>query len=140
MDDKAKRFKTFDKRLGCWQIAFALFAALFIIYLFLIQIVDIKHYRLRAKRQRSSRNFIMRGDIFDRNGIKLASDKVSYDVYAHPADYDHSPEELARLLAPYLKISTANLFQKLSSRNEEAAAEFQYPQAISERGSADQNH
>lgn len=114
MDDKAKRFKTFDKRLGCWQVAFILFAAGLILYLFLIQVVDVKHYRLRAKRQRSSRNFIMRGDIFDRNGIKLASDKISYDVYAHPADYDSSPEELAKMLAPYLKISKSDLAVKLS--------------------------
>lgn len=114
MDDKAKRFKTFDKRLGCWQIAFAFFAISLIIYLFLIQVVDVKKYRLKAKRQRSSRNFIMRGDIFDRNGIKLASDKISFDVYAHPADYDHSPEELAKILAPLLKISKPNLVEKLS--------------------------
>lgn len=117
MEDKAKRFKTFDKRLGCLQIAFALFAISLIVYLFLIQVVDIKNYRLRAKRQRSSRNFVMRGDIFDRNGIKLASDKISYDVYAHPADYDHSPEELAKMLAPYLKISTATLVEKLSKKD-----------------------
>ncbi len=116
-EEKVKRFRTFDKRLGCWQVAFAIFAIALIVYLFLIQIVDIKNYRLKAKRQRSSRNFIMRGDIFDRNGIKLASDKISYDVYAHPSDYDHSPEELARILAPYLKISTANLAQKLSQKD-----------------------
>lgn len=114
MDDKAKRFKTFDKRLGCWQIAFAFFAISLIVYLFLIQVVDIKKYRLKAKRQRSSRNFIMRGDIFDRNGLKLASDKISFDVYAHPGDYDHSPEELAKMLAPYLKISKPVLLEKLS--------------------------
>ncbi len=117
LDEKAKRFKTFDKRLGCWQVSFAFFAIGLIIYLFLIQIVDIKNYRMKAKRQRSSRNFIMRGDIFDRNGIKLASDKISYDVYAHPTDYDHSPEELARMLAPILKISTANLVEKLSRKD-----------------------
>lgn len=117
MDSKASRFKTFDKRLGCWQIAFAFFAISLIIYLFLIQVVDIKNYRLRAKRQRSSRNFIMRGDIFDRNGIKLASDKISFDVYAHPADYDHSPEELAKMLAPYLKISKQTLVEKLSKQD-----------------------
>ena len=116
LDEKARKFKTFDRRLGCLQIIFALFAVSLIVYLFLIQVVDIKNYRLRAKRQRSSRNFIMRGDIFDRNGIKLASDKISYDVYAHPSDYDHSPEELAKILAPYLKISTANLFVKLSQK------------------------
>lgn len=59
----------------------------------------------------------MRGDIFDRNGIKLASDRIYYDAYAHPADYDHSPEELAKILAPYLKISTANLVEKLSRKD-----------------------
>ncbi len=117
MKDKLNRFKTFDKRLGCWQVSFAVFAVLLIIYLFLIQVVDIKNYRLRAKRQRSSRNFIMRGDIFDRNGIKLASDRIYYDAYAHPADYDHSPEELAKILAPYLKISTATLVGKLSGKD-----------------------
>lgn len=117
MDDKAKRFKTFDKRLGCWQVFFAFFAIGLIIYLLLIQVIDIKNYRLRAKKQRSSRNFVMRGDIFDRNGIKLASDRVYYDVYAHPKDYDSSPEELAKFLAPYLKISTANLVEKLSRQD-----------------------
>ena len=59
----------------------------------------------------------MRGDIFDRNGIKLASDRIYYDAYAHPADYDHSPEELAKILAPYLKISTATLVGKLSGKD-----------------------
>lgn len=117
LDNKAKRFKTFDKRLGCWQVAFAFFALSLIIYLFAIQVMDMKDYRQRAKRQRSSRNFIMRGDIFDRNGIKLASDKINFDVYAHPADYDHSPEELAKILAPYLKISKAQLVEKLSRKD-----------------------
>lgn len=55
----------------------------------------------------------MRGDIFDRNGIKLATDKVYSDVYAHPADYDHSPEELAKILAPILKMPKDTLLQKL---------------------------
>lgn len=116
MDNKEQRFKTFDKRLGCWQVAFIVFAVSFVVYLFLIQVVDVKNYRIRAKRQRSSRNFVMRGDIFDRNGIKLASDRVYYDVYAHPSSYDSSPEELAKTLAPYLKISTATLLQKLSQK------------------------
>ena len=117
MENKAQRFKTFDKRLGCWQVLFVLFAIALTVYLFAIQVIDVKNYRLRAKRQRSSRNFIMRGDIFDRNGIKLASDKISFDVYAHPADYDSSPEELAKILAPILKISIPTLADKLSQNN-----------------------
>src|SRR5574344_2108918 len=114
LNRKEQQFRSFDKRLGCWQVCFVLFAAGLIFHLFLIQVIDIKKYRVRAKRQRSSTSFVMRGDIFDRNGIKLASDKISYDVYAHPADYDHSPQELAKKLAPYLKISTATLVEKLS--------------------------
>lgn len=117
MDNNAQRFKLFDKRLGCWQVAFVLFALALACYLFAIQVIDVKSYRARAKRQRSSRTFIMRGDIFDRNGIKLASDRIYYDVYAHPADYDSSPEELAKMLAPYLKISTATLVEKLSRKD-----------------------
>lgn len=122
MDDKIKkekiaRFRKFDERLGCWNICFAIFAVVLIIYLFLIQVVDIKKYRLKGKKAKKFQSFVMRGDIFDRNGIKLASDKVYYDVYAHPADYDHSPEELAKMLAPYLKISTATLVEKLSRKD-----------------------
>ncbi len=115
-NNNKSRISTFDKRLGCWQVAFAIFAISLIGYLFLLQVVDFKNYRLRAKKQRSLRNFVMRGDIFDRNGIKLASDKATFDVYAHPSDYTHSPEELARILAPYLKISTPTLAKKLTKK------------------------
>lgn len=117
LNSRDQKFKTFDNRLGCLQICFAIFALLFMAYLFAIQVIDVKSYRLRAKKQRSSRSFVMRGDIFDRNGIKLASDRVYYDVYAHPASYDSSPEELAKILAPYLKISTATLVDKLSKND-----------------------
>ena len=85
-------FKDFDKRLGCWQIAFALFAIGIIIHLFIIQVLDLKHLKLRAKKQRSAQNFVLRGDIYDRNGIKLASDKVLFDVYARTPDYEPTPE------------------------------------------------
>lgn len=83
-------------------------------YIFVfIMVVDVGKYRARARSQRVGRIFSMRGDIFDRNGIKLATDKVYSDVYAHPADYDHSPEELAKLLAPILKMPKDTLLQKL---------------------------
>jgi len=111
--EKEKRVRIFDSVLGFLNYAFIMFAALLIIYLFFIQIIDIKHYRAKARSQRVGRIFSMRGDIFDRNGIKLATDKVYSDVYAHPADYDHTPEELAKLLAPILKMSKDTLLVKL---------------------------
>ena len=108
-----KRNKTFDQILGFLHIFFIGFMVLLIIYLFFIQVIDVGKYRARARSQRVGRIFSMRGDIFDRNGIKLATDKVYSDVYAHPADYDSSPEELAKLLAPILKMPKDTLLQKL---------------------------
>ncbi len=108
-----KRNKTFDQVVGFLHIFFICFMVLLVIYLFFIQVIDVGKYRARARSQRVGRIFSMRGDIFDRNGIKLATDKVYSDVYAHPADYDHSPEELAKMLAPILKMPKDTLLQKL---------------------------
>ena len=91
-NETEKRSKTLDKIVGFLHIFFAGFMTLLIIYLFFIMVIDVGKYRARAKSQRVGRIFSMRGDIFDRNGIKLATDKVYSDVYAHPADYDLSPE------------------------------------------------
>ena len=55
----------------------------------------------------------MRGDIYDRNGIKLATDTVYYDIFARKEDFVHTPEELAKILAPILKISQYDLTEKL---------------------------
>ncbi|MFR1673009.1 MAG: peptidoglycan D,D-transpeptidase FtsI family protein, partial [Candidatus Gastranaerophilaceae bacterium] len=111
--EKEKRSRTFDRLLATLHIFFALFGTFLLIYLFFIMVIDVGHYRARARSQRVGRIFSMRGDIFDRNGIKLATDKVYSDVYAHPADYDSSPEELAKLLAPILKMPKDQLLQKL---------------------------
>ena len=96
--------------LGIFSIA--------IIYLFLLQIVDIKHYRIKAKNQRLSKTFIMRGQIVDRNGVRLAVDQTSYNVSVHREYFDHTPEELAKKLAPLLKMeesSIANAINKGST-------------------------
>lgn len=108
-----KRNKTFDKIVGFLHIFFVGFMVALTVYLFVIQVIDVRHYRAKARSQRVGRIFSMRGDIYDRNGIKLATDKVYSDVYAHPADYDSSPEELAKELAPILKMPKDVLLKKL---------------------------
>ncbi len=102
--DSEKRIKDFDRILAFLQFCFITFAVLLAIYLFVIQIIDVGKYRVRARNQRISRSFVMRGDIYDRNGIKLATDKVYSDVYAHPDNYDSSPEDLAKKLSPILNM------------------------------------
>lgn len=113
---REKRIKSFEKILTMLHVFFVLFVVGLLIYLFFVQIIDVGNYRARAKSQRVGRIFSMRGDIFDRNGIKLATDKVYSDVYAHPADYDHEPEELANMLSPILKIPKDVLLQKLKKQ------------------------
>ncbi|MBQ8168142.1 hypothetical protein IJZ97_01840, partial [bacterium] len=112
-NEKEKRTRTFDRLLAALQIFFIGFAVLLTIYLFVVQIIDVGKYRAKARNQRISRNFVMRGDIYDRNGIKLATDKIYMDVYAHPASYDSTPEELANKLSPILDISYSQLLAML---------------------------
>ena len=107
------RNKIFSNRLFWFQIFFLVLLLWFIAYLFCVQILDMKHFRVKAKNQRRASSFVMRGDIYDRNGIKLATDTVYYDIFARRADYVHEPEELAKLLAPILKISQYDLTEKL---------------------------
>lgn len=113
-DPEKEKFKAFDRRLRGWQILSVSFCIALTFYLFLIQIVDVKHYRKKAKRQRSAKSFIMRGPILDRNGIKLASDQTSYNVYAHKEYFDHTPKELAQILAPYLHVNSYILQKNIS--------------------------
>ncbi len=107
------RNQVFLKRLTIIQGVFLFFILLFILYLFAVQVLDARHFRTKAKNQRRASSFVMRGDIYDRNGIKLATDTVYYDIFARKADYVHKPEELAKLLAPILKISQFDLTEKL---------------------------
>lgn len=112
LDTKAK-YNKFNKKLMATQIiVFFLFLALGG-YLFYRQIFDTKSYRAKAKRQRSALSLVMRGQILDRNGIKLASDMTTYKVYAITRDYDHEISELATKLSPVLNMSYSKLTSML---------------------------
>jgi len=114
MGKNKEKYKKFDRRIGCLQFGFSTFIVLLLVWLFLIQVVDFRHYRDRAKNQRSSKMFVLRGEILDRNGFKLASDNTSFNLYAHPAYYDHSPKELAQILSPLVKIPENQLSAMLT--------------------------
>ena len=113
VNNRSNKNKIFSDRLMWLQIVFAAIIALFVLYLFANQVLDVRHFRTKAKKQRKAYSFVMRGNIYDRNGIKLATDTVYYDIFARKADFVHTPEELAKLLAPILKISQVNLTEKL---------------------------
>lgn len=109
------RINTFNKRLKWLKFLYTLFAVCLAIYLFSVQIIDIKHYAKKAQAQRKAKKFVMRGSILDRNGIKLASDQLSYNVYLHRQYLDHTPAEIAKKLAPYLNLSEAEIERRINA-------------------------
>ncbi len=103
-----------EKRIKIAHVFILGFFCISIFWLFLLQIVDIKHYKARAKNQRYSKNFIMRGQIVDRNGVRLAVDQTSYNLYAHREYFDHTPEELANVLAPILNVDNKSIVNSIN--------------------------
>lgn len=114
MAHKEKSNNRFERRIGCLQSVFYIVCFLLVLYLFLLQVLDIRHCKNKAKSQRASKMYVLRGEIVDRYGFKLASDKTTFILYAHPAYYDSTPEELAQILSPYVKIPIPELTNKLS--------------------------
>jgi cell division protein FtsI/penicillin-binding protein 2 len=114
-----KKLRRCNTVTGWLDILYIIIIVILILHLFVLQIFDPHRYRERGKMQRASHNFELRGDIFDRNGIKLATDKIYYNIYARPVDYSkrETPEKIAKLFAPVLNIPQNTLYKKLSDKN-----------------------
>ena len=54
-----------------------------------------------------------RGTIFDRNGNPLAISIVTRSLYADPKMIKQSPEEIAKLIAPYTRIKEETIVKRL---------------------------
>jgi cell division protein FtsI (penicillin-binding protein 3) len=99
------------------QSFFLLFALVLVIQLIRLQIFDHNKLLEKAKQMRQPlRSFTFRGEITDRNGLRLASDTTLYDIYAHPKYYnkDIPPQKMAVLLSPYLGKPSDVILEKLN--------------------------
>lgn len=114
---KSSRGKYCNNVSGWLDVLYCIAIIFLLIHLFIIQIFDFQKYRERGKMQRSSHDFAVRGDIYDRHGIKLATDRIYYNIYARPVDYSktETPREIARLFSPVLGIPEGTLYAKLSN-------------------------
>jgi cell division protein FtsI (penicillin-binding protein 3) len=100
---------------GLFQLFFLLFALILVLQLIRLQVFDSGNLREKAKQMRQPlRSFAFRGEITDRNGIRLASDTTLYDIYAHPKYYNETPDKMADLLSPILKKPRDVMFEKLN--------------------------
>ena len=100
------------------NILYCIAILVLIVHLFIVQIFDFQKYRARGKMQRASHDFAVRGDIFDRHGIKLATDRIYYNIYARPVDYSdkETPQIISKLFAPILGIPEKILCNKISNK------------------------
>ena len=107
--------KKFNRMVKLVRIAFIAIAILLLLQMVRLQIFDFEQLKDKAVRMRTKKAQVFRGEIFDRNGLKLAADATVYDIYAHPHYYkdEETPEDVARLLAPILKIDQKKLNEKL---------------------------
>ena len=122
-NQKNSRGKYCNKVSNILDIAYCIVIVILVIHLFVLQVFDFRKYRERGKMQRANHDFAVRGDIYDRHGRKLATDRIYYNIYARPVDYSKGPDDgkketprrLAKLLAPELGMSEAALYAKLSN-------------------------
>lgn len=115
------RSQKYDRWSIIIQGILCLFALVIIGKLFLVQIIQGGELAEKAREnRRSARDFSFRGEIVDRNGIKLASDATLYDIYAHPQYYNKKADFdlMASILAKHLKKPKDEIKKKLSHYNE----------------------
>ena len=110
-----KKYKLFA---FCFQLLLFIIALVIVGQLIKLQIFEHNKLKNKAVQQRElSRTVYFRGDISDRNGITLASDATSFDLYAHPKYYEIDPKEIAKKLSPILKLPVEVLLEKFNKLN-----------------------
>ena len=97
---------------------FIVFALMIIAKLLWLQVVEKKDLTQKAHRMRQDKavSYVMRGEILDRNGIKLVANKTVFDVYVDPRCFeeDQTPHSIASMLAPILGKSVSDLEKELA--------------------------
>jgi len=113
--------KKYDRWSIIIQASLFFFALIIIAKLFFVQIIQGHELKNKAGENRqSARDFSFRGEIVDRNGVKLAGDTTLYDIYAHPQYYNKKIDLdlTASILAQPLKQSKKEIKAKLIHYNE----------------------
>jgi len=112
-DIKAQKYNKWSVIIQC---VLYFFAFVIISRLFWLQIIQGHTLSKKAiENRQSERDFSFRGEILDRNGIKLAGDNTLYDIYAHPQYYNKkaSLDLMASILSPPLHLKKSDLKEKL---------------------------
>ncbi|MBI2995722.1 MAG: penicillin-binding protein 2 [Candidatus Melainabacteria bacterium] len=103
-------------RFQIWQCLLLLIFILVWIQLFKLQILKSSGLISEAKKQFFKQQIFLRGDVRDRNGILLALDLITYDLYNNIRNLSSIPEEKITELANLLKVNPTELKIKLNQK------------------------
>ena len=106
MTDKEKQQRTFRRRMQKCKSGFCILSAFLVLFMVWLQVVKYEEYLQKSAAQNVNKRVLQspRGTIYDRNGKILAISEEAQSLYADPKMITKSPQEIAHILAPYLKI------------------------------------
>lgn len=83
--------------------------------MFYLQVIEYADYLKKSEMQNINKRVLQspRGTIYDRNGKILAISEEAPSLYADPTMITKSPQEIAHILAPYLKIKEPEIEARL---------------------------
>ncbi len=115
MTDKEKAQHKLRRRI---QICMTVFLIPFIFLvgrMMYLQVIGYEEYLKKSEMQNTNKRVLHspRGTIYDRNGKILAISEDAQSLYADPTMITKSPQEVAHILAPYLKIKEPEIEARL---------------------------
>ena len=115
MTDKEKQQRTFRRRMQKCKSGFCILSAFLVLFMVWLQVVKYEEYLQKSAAQNVNKRVLQspRGTIYDRNGKILAISEEAQSLYADPKMITKSPQEIAHILAPYLKIKEPEIEARL---------------------------
>ena len=104
------------RRMSACIVFLIAFCLLIVGRLFWLQVIQGADLTRRADNQTEMDRELQspRGSILDRNGKVLAISEMAKSLYADPTMIKRTPAEVAKILAPYLRINEAEITERLS--------------------------
>ncbi|WP_300624240.1 penicillin-binding transpeptidase domain-containing protein [uncultured Megasphaera sp.] len=114
-DKDIKQYKKIRKRIGTCVLVLFVFCAFISMRLVYLQVVQRGELTKMADSQAETDRKLQspRGTIFDRNGKVLAISEMAKSLYADPTMLNKPPADIARMLAPYLRMPEADIQKAL---------------------------
>ena len=114
------------KRSRCLVVIFSVLILAILVRIFSLKVLAYQHYQRKVIDQITAGSLLKapRGNIYDRNGVLLATDKTAYRIYISPVDIQSQSKKdgvnygeiIARGLAEILALDYEKIYKKTETR------------------------